>query len=57
MMLNEQRKEALLENADKLHSGQSLSSPQLKRTRLGVVWLNLAVLGAVVLVFIGVTGG
>lgn len=55
--LTEQRKDALIESADKLHSGQSLSSPQLKRSRLGVVWLNLAVLGALALLFIGVTGG
>lgn len=55
--LTEQRKEALIENAEKLHSGSSINAPQLKRTRLGVVWLNLAVLGALALLFIGVTGG
>lgn len=55
-MLNEIRKEKLLENADKLHSGGPLSSPRPRRSRLGVVWLNLAVLGAILLVFVGVAG-
>lgn len=42
--LTEQRREALLENADKLHSGSSMSAPTLKRGRLGAMYLSLAML-------------
>ncbi len=43
--LTEERKEALLDNADKLHSGGSLIPPRLKSSRLDVWWL-LASIGA-----------
>jgi len=37
--LTEERKEALLENAEKLHSGGSLVPPTLKRGPIDVWWL------------------
>ena len=43
--LTERRKDALLENADKLHSGASMSAPTLKSSKLGVVRLVIAMAG------------
>lgn len=37
--LTEERKEALLDNADKLHSGGSLVPVQLKSDPFDVLWL------------------
>tara|TARA_R110002020_G_scaffold97000_1_gene231761 strand:- start:1660 stop:1827 length:168 start_codon:yes stop_codon:yes gene_type:complete len=49
MRLNEQRKEALIKNADKLHSGGSMVSPSFKPKRSS--WpLTIAVLCVLVAV-------
>lgn len=56
MRLNEQRKEALLENASMLHSGKGLRAPRLKRSRTDVWMLLLSFLAAGGLIAWGLFG-